>query len=367
MPWPLPKLPFSTHHRPSLNLALQGGGAHGAFTWGVLDALLEADRFHIAGISGTSAGAINGVLVAHGLLQGGPAAAREALDRFWSAVGSRIPFEWLTLGQDEALAFHPMAKMMMQFTKMFAPHELNPMDRNPLRDLLAEQVDFEALRTPGGARLQIAATHANSGRLKVFDNASISLDAVLASTCLPTLHHTVMVDGEPYWDGGYSANPALMPLLADAQCADDTLLVLLAPRQHARTPRSTGEIAERAMDIAFQAPFLRELDLLDTLQAQARGRWWPRSGLERRVANARWHLVDGAPTLAVLRGETRLIAHLPFLQRLRTAGRAAAHAWLDGDAALVGRSSGVTLQTLAAGEAPVELPAHALAGGAAAG
>ncbi len=365
MPWPSPTLPFVSSRRPSLNLALQGGGAHGAFTWGVLDALLEADRFDIAGISGTSAGAINGVLVAHGLLQGGPAAARQSLDQFWSAVGARVPFEWLTVGEDDALAFNPLARMMMRVSKMFAPHELNPMGRNPLRDLLAEQVDFEALRTRPGARLAIAATHANSGRLKVFDNAGMSLDAVLASTCLPTLHHTVIVEGEPYWDGGYSANPALMPLLADAQCADDTLLVLLAPRQHARTPRSTSEIAERAMDIAFQAPFLRELDLLDTLQAQARGRWWPRSGLERRVANARWHLVDGAPTLAALRGETRLIAHLPFLQRLRTAGRAAAMDWLAQGAACVGRRSGVTLQTLAAGEAPSESPTPALAGSAA--
>ena len=205
MPWPSPRLPFVPARRPSLNLALQGGGAHGAFTWGVLDALLEADRFHIAGISGTSAGAINGVLVAHGLLHGGPAAARTALDTFWSAVGARIPFEWLTLGEDDALAFNPLARMMMQFSKMFAPHELNPLGRNPLRDMLAEQVDFEALRTRGTTRLAIAATHANSGRLKLFDNGSIGIDAVLASTCLPTLHHTVMVDGEPYWDGGYSA------------------------------------------------------------------------------------------------------------------------------------------------------------------
>ena len=360
-------MPFFTSRRPALNLALQGGGAHGAFTWGVLDALLEADRFDIAGISGTSAGAINGVLVAHGLLQGGPAAARQALDQFWSDVGARIPFEWLTVGEDDALAFNPLARMMMRFSRMFAPHELNPLGRNPLRELLLEQVDFEVLRTRPGARLAIAATHANSGRLKVFDNASIGIDAVLASTCLPTLHHTVVVDGEPYWDGAYSANPALMPLLADAQCADDTLLVLLAPRQHARTPRSTAEIAERAMDIAFQAPFLRELDLLDALQTQAGSRWWPRSGLERRVANARWHLVDGAPTLAALRGETRLIAHLPFLQRLREAGRAEAHTWLAEGAGRVGRSSGVTLQTLANGDAPVEPQLDELVRGAAAG
>ena len=349
MRWPT--LPFLTPHRPALNLALQGGGAHGAFTWGVLDALLEADRFAIAGISGTSAGAINGVLLAHGLVQGGPAAARAALSDFWSAIGSRVPFEWLTVGEDDALAFNPLARLMLQWSQLFAPHELNPLGRDPLRELLAEQLDFTALRRADAPKLAIAATHANSGRLKVFDNAALSLDAVLASACLPTLHHTVEIAGEPYWDGGYSANPALLPLLADARCAADTLLVLLAPRQHARTPRQRAEIAERAMDIAFQAPFLRELDLLATLQADVGTRWWPGGGVAARIARARWHLVDGGPVLAALRGETRLIAHLPFLERLRDAGRAAAQAWLAGPARHVGQRSSTELRALAGANA----------------
>ena len=349
MPWPSAALPFLRPRRPALNLALQGGGAHGAFTWGVLDALLEADRFDIAGLSGTSAGAINAVLLAHGLQHGGAPGARAALDGFWSALGGSIPFEWLTVGQDEGLAFNPLARLMMRFSQMFAPHELNPMGHNPLRDLLAQHVDFAALQAGGGPRLAIAATHANSGRLRVFDNAALILDALLASTCLPTLHHTVVIDGEPYWDGGYSANPALMPLLAAPRCATDTLIVLLASRHHASTPRKTTEIAERAMDIAFQAPLLRELDLLDALQSEGRGRWWPATGLQGRIAQARWHLVDGAPLLAALRGETRLIAHLPFLLRLREAGRAAALAWLQAHGAQVGRRSSVSLQALSHG------------------
>lgn len=351
MSWPAKTLPFLRPRRPALNLALQGGGAHGAFTWGVLDALLEADRFDIAGASGTSAGAINAVLLAHGLHHGGAAGARTALDGFWTALGGSIPFEWLTVGEDDALAFNPLARLMMRFSKMFAPHELNPTGRNPLRDLLLQQVDFAALQASSSPRLAIAATHANSGRLRVFDNAALTVDALLASTCLPTLHHTVMVDGEPYWDGGYSANPALMPLLADTRCARDTLVVLLASRGHTKTPRKTTEIAERAMDIAFQAPLLRELELLDALQAEARGRWWPTTGLQGRIAQARWHLVDGAPVLAALRGETRLIAHLPFLLRLRDAGRAAAQIWMAEAGDQVGRQGSVDLRTIARGAA----------------
>lgn len=350
MRWP--HLPFLAPRRPGLNLALQGGGAHGAFTWGVLDALLEADRFPIAGISGTSAGAVNGVLLAHGLAQGGPSAARAALDGFWHSIGTRVPFEWLTVGEDDALAFNPLARLMLQWSQLFAPHELNPLGRDPLRELLTEQVDFARLRRTARPRLAIAATHANSGRLRIFDNAALDVDAVLASACLPTLHHTVEIDGEPYWDGGYSANPALLPLLADTRCADDTLLVLLAPRTHARTARQRNEIAERAMDIAFQAPFLRELDLLAAVQSDAGTRWWPGGGVAARIARARWHLVDGGPVLSMLRGETRLIAHLPFLERLRDAGRAAATQWLRGPSHCVGRRGGVDLQALARGAQP---------------
>jgi NTE family protein len=159
-----------------------------------------------------------------------------------------------------------------------------------------------------------------------------------------------MVDGEAYWDGGYSANPALMPLLADGRCADDTLLVLLAPRSFARTPRKAAEIRERAVDIAFQAPFLREMELLQTLQSATPQRGWLRTGVDRRLARARWHLVDGAPTLAALHADTRLIAHLPFLQRLRDAGRAAAQAWLQVSGGDVGRRGSVSLAQVLDGD-----------------
>lgn len=330
--------------RPPINLALQGGGAHGAFTWGVLDALLEADRFTIAGLSGTSAGAMNAVVLAHGLRVGGAAGAREALARFWTELGSGLPFDWLVVGAEDSLRLSPVARMVMRWSQAFAPHQLNPLGHDPLRELLAAQVDFDALRRHAdGPRLAIAATQARSGRLKVFDNERLGIDAVLASACLPTLHQTVLIDGEPYWDGGYSANPALFPLLTDTRCATDTLMVLLAPRCMPQVPRKATEIRERAVEIAFQAAFLRELDGLQALQADAPPRWWPGGRLQRRIAQARWHLVDGAPVLAALAGETRLIAHRPFLERLRDAGRDAAHAWMAAHGDAVGRTSSITL------------------------
>lgn len=355
--------------RPAINLALQGGGAHGAFTWGVLDALLEADRFTIAGVSGTSAGAMNAVVLAQGLMTGGATGARAALARFWTALGTRLPFEWLVVEKDDVMTLNPLARLMLRWSQVFAPHELNPMGHDPLRELLQASIDFDALRRDTrGPRLAIAATQVRSGRLTVFPRERLDIDAVLASACLPTLHHTAMVDGEPYWDGGYSANPALFPLLTDPRCAADTLLVLLAPRCMPQLPRKAGEIRERAVDIAFQAAFLRELEWLQAMQLDGAARWWPGGGgLQRRIAQARWHLVDGAPTLAALPGETRLIAHRPFLERLRDAGRDAAQAWLQAHGDAVGRQGSITLGEViegpaAVGPAPAPAPAAEAAG-----
>lgn len=335
----MPPVFAPTRHR--IALALQGGGAHGAYTWGVLDRLLEADRFDIAAASGTSAGAMNAVALAHGLMTGGADGARSALQSFWTAVGTRLPFELFTLGGAERPGLAPAARAMLHWTQLLSPYQFNPLGLNPLRDVLAEQIDFERLRAASPIELFIAATHANSGRLRLFGNAELGVEALLASACLPTLHHAVVIDGEPYWDGGYSANPALYPLVRAGIA--DLLIVSLSASQHASLPVSADEIRARALEFAFNATFLREARLLAEASAEARTSWWPGGSLERRLRRLRTHLIDAHDDLGGLPGETRLIAHLPFLERLRDLGRAGAQRWLDDAGGSVGRRSSTDL------------------------
>lgn len=324
-----------------IGLALQGGGAHGAFTWGVLDRLLEDGRCRIDAISGTSAGAMNAIALAQGWMDGGRDGARAALDRFWHAVGTRVPFEWLTIGSAERPGLTPAALAWLHWARLFSPYQLNPLDVNPLRDVLAEQIDFERLRTRSPMRLFVAATQAATGRLRLFETHELSVDAALASACLPTLHRAVEIDGEPYWDGGYSANPALFPLVRSGIA--DMLVVCLAPLEHPGLPRSAEEIRSRALELAFNAGYLRESQLLADACAEARASWWPFGRLERRLRRLRTHRIDAHEDLAELPGETRLIAHLPFLERLRDLGRARAAHWLAAHGGALGRRASANL------------------------
>jgi NTE family protein len=328
-----------------LSLALQGGGAHGAFTWGVLDALLAHGRCAIDAISGTSAGAVNAVALAHGWMAGGREGARAALERIWTAIGTQLPFEWWTVGNGEQLSLAPAARALLHWSRYVSPYQFNPLDLNPLRDLLQSQIDFERLRRHSPVQLFLSATHANSGRLRVFRNRELSVQAVLASACLPTLHRAVEIDGEPYWDGGYTANPALFPLIADSRPAD-LLIVLLSPLKHHQTPRSAQEIHERTLEIAFNATFLREARLLGEAQAMARRGWLPGGRLDRRLRRMRFHLIEAQDLLGPLRSETRLIAHLPFLQLLRDQGRLRAEGWLSSQGQRMGRASSADLLRL---------------------
>ncbi len=199
-------------NRKTLNLALQGGGALGALTWGVLDRLLEEPHLHIEAISGTSAGAMNAAALASGWIKGGRDGARETLSSFWEAVGScNYP-----LGPRSGAS----AKLMIDLARLFSPYQLNPFDINPLRKIISKLIDFEALRSPRAIRLFIAATRLSIGTLKLFENAELSVDALLASACLPTLSHAIEIGGESYWDGAYSGNPAIHPLLYQCRAPD---------------------------------------------------------------------------------------------------------------------------------------------------
>lgn len=334
----MPKQPAT---RATLNLALQGGGAHGAFTWGVLDALLADGRCDFEGVSGTSAGAMNAICLAQGLMDDGPAGARAALSRFWTAVAGSSPFDQ---GGDGS-AMSPAMKMMLQWTDHLSPEQLNPFDLNPLRDIIAEQIDFAALRQHNPIQTFIAATHANSGKLRIFRNAELSIDTLLASACLPTIHRSIVIDGEPYWDGGYSANPAVFPLFFECDSAD-TLLVLLTPLRYAETPASAQDIKGRLRELAFNATFLREMRMFAHLRAQVGSSLFPLGRMERRLNRARFHAISAESLMSELHAESKLTVNLPFFKRLFDNGQAHAEAWLNEHHGAIGQQSTVDLEGL---------------------
>ena len=260
--------PVARTKRLRIDLALQGGGSHGAFTWGVLDRLLEDQRFEIAGVSGASAGAMNAVALAAGLMAGGREGARTALRRFWHRVADASPFSQL---QDSPLGalfgpdnpwLKPWVAPLQQFGQylgsQLSPYQLNPLNLNPLRDILADTIDFEAVRACDRTQLFIAATQVATGELRIFRQEEITADMVLASACLPMLFQAVEIDGEAYWDGGYAGNPVLMPLIGETD-ADDLLLVQINPRERSERPTQAADILERINEITFNASLLKEL------------------------------------------------------------------------------------------------------------
>ena len=342
----MPKQPNPTR----ISLALQGGGAHGAFTWGVLDALLEQGKFSFDGVSGTSAGAMNAVCLAHGLMSGGPEGARQALERFWLAIADSALFQ---ANGDGTASLSPALKMMLQWTNHLSPEQLNPFDLNPLRDIVVAQFDFARLRQSSPVKLFIAATHANSGKLRIFNNHELSPEALLASACLPTIHRTIHIDDQPYWDGGYSANPAVFPLLY--QCdTPDILLVLLTPLHYSETPESADEIRLRLRELAFNSTFLREMRMFAHLREQIspnRLPAWlldrlPGTALERRLARLRFHAISAEHFLGELPADSKLAVSRPFFEKLRDEGRAHAKRWLEGNRDEVGRASTLDLGKL---------------------
>ena len=337
---------FGSSSSISLNLGLQGGGAHGAFTWGVLDALLEDGRIAFDGVSATSAGAMNAVVLAHGLLQGGNDGARQALADFWRGVAERTPFEIAIPSADgKDFRLNPAVKMMLRWTHYLSPSQLNPFDFNPLRDILAEQVDFARLRKHSPIRLFIAATQANSGKLRLFRERELTVDAVLASACLPTIHRAVVIDGEPYWDGGYSANPAVFPLIYQCR-SQDILLVLLTPLHHKETPDSAADIKARTLDVAFNAAFLREMRMFADLRQVVDAAWLRIGRLERRIAHTRFHAIEAEDLINELGAETKLAANLQFFEMMREHGRERTKRWIKAKLPQLGRQSTIDLKKL---------------------
>lgn len=326
-----------------INLALQGGGAHGAFTWGVLDALLEDPRVQFEGLSGSSAGAMNAVVLANGWMNGGRDGARQSLASFWTGVGKQMPIGMVTQGDGDAISLSPASKLLANWAGYFSPSQLNPLDLNPLRELIAGQIDFDRLRAASPFKLFVGATQANTGKLRVFRENELTIDMLLASACLPKIHHAVDIDGEPYWDGGYSANPAVFPLFYDCD-SSDVLLVLLSPLQRDGTPRTVEEIEARIVELAFSAHFMREMRMFVHAAEFSSPTFLTMGRLERRLQKVRFHMIDSSQLVSLQRSETKLLAHTPFLELLRDQGRARATAWLAEHFDGVGRRSTVDVK-----------------------
>lgn len=326
-----------------LNLALQGGGAHGAFTWGVLDALLEDPRIEFEGLSGSSAGAMNAVVFADGWMKGGRDGARQGLSDFWMEVGKQMPWGLMTRGEGEAISLSPASKLLANWVGYFSPAQLNPFDLNPLRDLLNRLVDFEQLRACSPFKLFVGTTQANTGKLRVFRESELSVDVMLASACLPKIHHSVEIDGEPYWDGGYAANPAVFPLFYDCD-SRDVLLVLLSPLKREGTPNTVEEIESRIAELAFSANFMREMRMFVHAAEFSSPTFVTWGRLERRLQKMRFHMIDASELVSLQRTDTKLLAHGPFLELLCGQGRERATAWLSESVDGIGRRSTVDIK-----------------------
>ena len=337
---------FGRRSQQTINLALQGGGAHGAFTWGVLDQLLEDGRTNFEGVSGTSAGAMNAVVLAQGLMSGGREGARAALQAFWTQVAGSLPFEIALPTQDgQNVSLVPAFKMMLQFAHYFSPHQLNPFDVNPLRKILLAQVDFERLRRESPVKLYIAATNANSGKVRLFRSPEISADAILASACLPQMARPVVIEGEPYWDGGYAANPAIYPLFYECKTSD-ILMVLLTPLKHKGTPHSVHEIKDRVLELAFNSTFLREMRMFAHAREYASESFFPIGRLERRLVRLNFHVIDAQEQMHEFKTETKLAANMGFFELLKDLGRKQARTWLEANYGEIGKRSTVDLAEL---------------------
>lgn len=252
------------NERKQINLALQGGGSHGAFAWGVLDRLLEDERIAVEGIVGTSAGAMNAVVMAHGLTQGGNQGARAALGRFWNAViedGCLSPIQpsWADrLNGPGSLEYSPGWIILDGLSRLLSPYQVNPMNSHPLRRILNEQIDFETLRRCAKHKLFVCASNVLTNRLRVFECSEISVDAVLASACLPFLFQAVEIDGEYYWDGGYMGNPPLFPLLYACK-SRDVVLIMINPIRITEVPQSAQAILDRINTMSFNSSLMREM------------------------------------------------------------------------------------------------------------
>ena len=323
-----------------INLALEGGGAHGAFTWGVLDRLLEDELLSIAWISATSAGAVNAVALAAGLAENGRAGARAKLRAVWEAVAKAGVPDLLRL--NPWLASISRSNTMAQVASLFSPYDFNPLGLDPFRKLLEAHIDFAQLRATPGPELLIAATDVTTGRARLFRRRELTVQAVLASACLPAIHRAVSIGGQAYWDGGFSANPDLVTLGRESPVGD-TLIIKLTQLDKDGVPMSAREIAARVNQITFSQPMLREVEMIETVRRLS-SRWSRRSNpADARLARHRFHLIEAGRFTAALSHESKGKPDIDMLTYLHGAARSETEKWLARHRGSIGWKSSVDL------------------------
>ena len=328
-----------------INLALQGGGSHGAFTWGVMDRLFEDDRLEVDGLVGTSAGAMNTAIAAYGLAKGGKPAARQLLADFWkrisdSAKQGPLQPSWLDKMHSRGnMDLSPIWMLYDNLSKVFSPYELNPMNMNPLRDMVDEMVDFEFLHKSNAVKVFVCATNVLNGRITVFDNKSISIDAVMASACLPFLFQAVEIEGEYFWDGGYMGNPPIYPLIYHTDTSD-VLIVQINPINIPDVPRTSRTILDRINTLSFNSSLMREMrtihfvtQLID--QGKLDGSNYKRMNI---------HTVDAEMEMSQLSVSSKLNADWDFLTHLFNLGRRKAESFLERHFDDIGKTSTTDIQ-----------------------
>jgi NTE family protein len=330
-----------------VDLALQGGGSHGAFTWGVLDRLLEEPWLQIAGISGTSAGAMNAAVLADGFAAGGNKGAREALEKYWRSVSGAAAFSPLQRSPLDrlmgrwSLDSSPAYILTDLMSRMLSPYDLNPLGVNPLRNILTESIDFARL-AQAPIKLFVTATRVRTGRGRIFRNAEITADVLLASACLPTMFRAIEIDGEPYWDGGYAGNPTITPLVRETD-ARDTIIVQINPTERLEAPRTAADILNRLNEISFNSPLAKELRMIALLRQVAD----PGSGEGARWAQMKTHRIK-SDMLATFGSSSKLNAEWAFVTKLHAEGRRAASEFLETHGGDLGERSTADLDILLA-------------------
>ena len=330
-----------------VNLALQGGGAHGAFAWGVLDKLIEDRRLGIEAISATSAGAMNAALCAYGMMRGGPDRARTALHDFWKGIseagryGPIFPSLASLFTGNHSLDDSPSYQVFDLLSRLFSPYQLNPFNLNPLRGVLEKHVDFDALRAaPDAIRLNICATNVETGKIRIFENRELTVESVLASACLPFLFQSVEIGGEFFWDGGYIGNPAIFPLIAGSRSAD-VVIVHINPIQRKGCPKTAAEILNRLNEISFNSSLMREMraiafvsDLIDGGKIK-----------DGEMKRMRMHSIRADALMTSLGVSSKLNTDWRFLTGLRDHGRMAAESWLEANYQRIGIESTIDLRS----------------------